>query len=219
MAVKKLRFFAGPNGSGKTTLIKQIRKQFNIGYYINADIIEAQLNSKKYIECTQYFPGTLGHADWLQYLKSTEGDNRMKALSWDGISLKEGIFVSRQPVNSYHAAVIAAFFREKLLLKEHTFSFETVMSHDSKVSFLKEAKKHGFKTYLYFICTQDPEINKQRIKNRVRTGGHDVLMQKIEHRYLRSLDLLYEAFSIADRAFILDNSEESRSVILEKKED
>ena len=55
-----------------------------------------------------------------------------------------------------------------------TFSFETVMSHHSKVSFLKEVKQAGFKTYLYFICTQDPEINQKRVLNRVSKGGHSV---------------------------------------------
>ena len=39
--------FAGPNGSGKSTLIKEISKEFNVGYFINADQIEAALNSKK----------------------------------------------------------------------------------------------------------------------------------------------------------------------------
>lgn len=93
------------------------------------------------------------------------------------------------------------------------------MSHSSKISFLREAKESGVKTYLYFICTQDPEINKQRVKNRVTEGGHDVLTQKIEDRYYKSLDLLYSAFSVVDRAFIIDNSADNRKVIIEKMED
>jgi predicted ABC-type ATPase len=43
MINKKLRMFAGPNGSGKSTLIEEIRKTFNIGFFINADKIEAYL--------------------------------------------------------------------------------------------------------------------------------------------------------------------------------
>jgi len=100
-----------------------------------------------------------------------------------------------------------------------TFSFETVMSHHSKVSFLKEVKQAGFKTYLYFICTQDPEINQKRVLNRVSKGGHSVDEGKIESRYYRSLDLLYEAFNTADRAFVIDSTNQKRNVVLEKKAD
>lgn len=46
----------------------------------------------------------------------------------------------------------------------------------------------GFKSYLYFICTKDLGINKQRVKNRISEGGHAVSDQKIEQRYYRSLE-------------------------------
>jgi len=100
-----------------------------------------------------------------------------------------------------------------------TFSFETVMSHESKVRFLEKAKAFGFTTYLYFICTHDPQINVQRVKNRVIEGGHDVMETKIVSRYFRSLDLLCEAFLVADRAFIIDSSNKMREVFMEKKQD
>jgi predicted ABC-type ATPase len=35
--------FADPSGSGKSTLIQEVKKSFHVGYFINADIIEAQL--------------------------------------------------------------------------------------------------------------------------------------------------------------------------------
>ena len=92
------------------------------------------------------------------------------------------------------------------------------MSHPSKVVFLQKAKEKGFKTYLYFICTQDPEINKLRVFNRVNKGGHDVDEEKIVNRYYRSLDLLFQAFDSADRGFIIDSTFQRKNIILEKKE-
>lgn len=82
------------------------------------------------------------------------------------------------------------------------------MSHESKVEILKKAHKSGYRTYLYFIATDDPQINISRVKNRVKLGGHPVPEEKIEARYHRSLDLLYEAIQWTSRAYVFDNSGE-----------
>ena len=75
---------------------------------------------------------------------------------------------------------------------------------------LKQAQAVGYRTYLYYIATEDPEINVNRVRNRVRLGGHPVPEDKIESRYHRSLDLLLEAIANADRAYIFDNSGENQ---------
>lgn len=80
------------------------------------------------------------------------------------------------------------------------------MSHISKVEFLQEAKRKGYRTYLYFVSTVDPMINIARVKYRVQTGGHGVPEQKIIERYQRSMDLLMQAVEAADRTYIFDNS-------------
>lgn len=72
------------------------------------------------------------------------------------VSIKDNVLYSKESVDSYLAALIAEFFRVQLLCTNASFSFETVMSHPSKIEFLKEAKHQKFKTYMYFICTQDP---------------------------------------------------------------
>lgn len=214
---KKLRMFAGPNGSGKSTLIEEISKTFNIGYFINADKIEAYLNSKKFFDCSEFLPNPVVQEEWKAFLSNYNDDERVVYRNFEGFEIKENFFTCNQAINSYHAAVVAEFFREILLLENQTFSFETVMSHESKVAFLKKAKQKGFTTYLYFICTSDPKINLQRVKNRVFEGGHDVREEKTISRYFRSLDLLSNAFLSVDRAFIIDSSNTSWDVVLEKR--
>ena len=71
---------------------------------------------------------------------------------------------------------------------------------------MKEAKKNGYKVYLYFVSTESPEINKLRVKSRRDQGGHDVPPDLIESRYYRSLDLLYEACQVAYQVYFFDNS-------------
>lgn len=210
--------FAGPNGSGKSTLIYEIGLQFKLGYLINADDIESDLNTKHYIDCSTLFPRSLYQIEWLNFLEERTGDPRFQSYNFQGIHIRNNYLISAQKINSYQAALIAEFFREKLCLENHTFSFETVMSHKSKLDFMRKAKDKGFKVYLYFICTQDPEINKQRVKNRMIKGGHNVPENKVEERYYRSLELLSDAFLMADRTFILDSSNKNRDVIIEKKD-
>lgn len=106
-----------------------------------------------------------------------------------------------------------------LVSQDISFSFETVMSHDAKISFLEFVKERGYTTYLYFIATESPDINIARVENRVAKGGHDVEVKKIKQRYYRSLDLLVNALKTADRAFLIDNSKKSNFVLLEKKYD
>ena len=97
-----------------------------------------------------------------------------------------------------------------MLQSESSFSFESVFSHVSKIRELEKAKQANFKIYLYFITTSDPLINLQRVKNRVKSGGHDVPDEKIYNRYSRTMSNLYAAFKLADRAYFFDNSKEKR---------
>ena len=108
--------------------------------------------------------------------------------------------------NSYLASIASALIRAQLITSKTDFTFETVMSSNDKIQVLKDSRNAGFKNYLYYIATDDPAINIQRVSNRVSTGGHAVPEEKIRQRYYRSLDLLLDAIKLADRAFIFDNS-------------
>ena len=87
-----------------------------------------------------------------------------------------------------------------------SFSFETVMSHPSKVELMARARELGYDITLFFVATSDPEINVQRVEGRVSTGGHDVPHDRIRARYSRSLQLLSHAALVARRTVVFDNS-------------
>lgn len=80
------------------------------------------------------------------------------------------------------------------------------MSHLGKVEFLQQAQQIGYRTYLYYVATDDPSINVSRVANRVAMNGHDVPSEKIIARYYKSLELLTEAIRHTNRAYIFDNS-------------
>jgi GcrA cell cycle regulator/Zeta toxin len=52
-----------------------------------------------------------------------------------------------------------------------SFSFETVMSHPSKIDILKRAKDNDFFVQLFFIGIDDPGTNVDRVQQRVAIGG------------------------------------------------
>ncbi len=125
------------------------------------------------------------------------------------------LYYQGKDLNSYIAADIAAFIRQQLLDQGISFSFETVFSHPSKIALIERAKKLGYRVYLYFVATEDPDININRVYNRVILKGHEVSPQKIKDRYYRSLDLLLDAVKLSNRAYLFDNSGKYYELIAE----
>lgn len=120
--------------------------------------------------------------------------------------------IAKELGGDYDAAVreaqrIAESRRSELLNSGISHSFESVMSHPSKIDYLVTAKAKGFDVLLLFVGINDPLVNVQRVANRVAKGGHDVPAEKIVERYRRTMDMLYQATITADRALIFDNTD------------
>lgn len=213
MDIPRVRMFAGPNGSGKSTLNTILNKNL-LGIYINADEIEKEIKKFDLLDLNYYQISTsteeilsffTNHA--LIQKANLEDEANLLRVTKNKISFHDML------VNSYFASVCADFIRHKLLELKVSFTFETVMSSEDKVLFLEKAKNIGYRTYLYFVTTQDPTINVSRVKNRVKLGGHDVPEEKIISRYYRSMKLLSKAIKYTDRAYIFDNSNHEKSWI------
>ncbi len=105
-------------------------------------------------------------------------------------------------------------WREQLLAERKDFIFETVLSSDEKVNFLKRAKEAGYFIRMFFICTGSPTINAARIANRVMEGGHDVPIQKIISRYQKAIINAIKVMGFADRVYVYDNSIDNQNAKL-----
>ena len=204
--VPRLRMFAGPNGSGKSTIKDMLPPEW-LGIYINADDIEKSIRTSGYLNLSD-FQVAANPSEFQAFLAAS------------ALLTKAGLLVQAQrltlvenrvqfgdvEVNSYFASVLADFVRHKLLADKASFTFETVMSSPDKIEFLHKAQQAGYRTYLYFVATEDADINVARVQARVQMGGHPVAEDKIRERYVRSLQLLPDAVAYADRAYIFDNS-------------
>lgn len=99
--------------------------------------------------------------------------------------------------------------REDCLQKKQSLIFETVLSADDKIDFIKRAKEAGFFIRLFFVSTEHPSINASRIAHRVMKGGHDVPISKIISRYYKSIVNCMKASKYADRTYVYDNTKEN----------
>jgi predicted ABC-type ATPase len=220
-AAARMRMFAGPNGSGKTTVQREVAGQFGAGFLgvvINPDDLEASVRQRGQLDLTPF-----GIQAEDEEVRSAFTSSRF--LSEQGLAdAAAGIHSDGRVIdfaglamNSYYASVLADFLRRKLLQGSVSFTFETVMSERGKVDLLAEARGVGFRTYLYYVATEDPEINIARVALRVAQGGHDVPKDKIIGRYHRSLALLGEAVRRTDRAYFFDTSEAKALFVAESE--
>ena len=85
--------------------------------------------------------------------------------------------------NSPQAVLQAAQYceeqREACLKNGRSLIFETVLSSEGKVDFIRRAHEAGYFIRLFFVSTSHPTINALRIAQRVMEGGHDVPIPKI----------------------------------------
>jgi predicted ABC-type ATPase len=103
----------------------------------------------------------------------------------------------------------AAERRETCIKNRENLLFETVLSTEEKLEFIAKAKEAGYFVRLFFVGTDNPSINAQRIAKRVMEGGHDVPILKIMSRYVKSIANCACAASLVDRLYVYDNSVEN----------
>lgn len=96
--------------------------------------------------------------------------------------------------------------REQCLCEGRSLIFETVLSAEGKIDFIKRAKLAGYFIRIFFVATESPTKNAARIAKRVMEGGHDVPITKIISRYNKSISNCGIAAQLADRTYIYDNS-------------
>ena len=108
-------------------------------------------------------------------------------------------------VHAYDATKIAADTRAKLIELRRAFIAETVFSHPSKLELIDNAHAASYTVVLHVLLIPE-ELAVQRVKHRVKAGGHDVPENKIRQRYQRLWPLLVTAITRCDSATVFDNS-------------
>ena len=204
---KRFRMIAGPNGSGKSTLFRLLRRDYAVNFYamLNSDDIFAEV-----AKTGAYSPALPVDDESLRsFVAESEYSDTTKKFFLDGdIVVRDDTvhFTTPESINTYTVALLTNFLQREHIVTGKSFSQETVFSHPSKIEALKVAKESGYRTYLYFVANRDVTINIARIANRVRSGGHDVPVDKVEARAKRCFENVERALPYCSRAYFFDNS-------------
>ena len=94
-----------------------------------------------------------------------------------------------------------------LAQQRRTFAFETTLAAKHYARWIERLRNGGYAFQLMFLWLQSPELAVQRVRERVRAGGHHVPEQVIRRRYaagLRNFAKLYRP--LADTWAVYDNS-------------
>lgn len=96
------------------------------------------------------------------------------------------------------------------LAKERAdFAFETTLSGRTYLPFLRCLREDGYAVELYYFWLRSAELAVERVRARVRRGGHNIPEATIRQRYGRSVHNFWDDYRHqVDSWFVYDNSED-----------
>lgn len=115
----------------------------------------------------------------------------------DQIDLAEANRLAVERIEAWLYASVAA---------HQTVGVETVLSTPKYRRLVETAKANGFSVRMLFVHLDDPDLNVERVKVRVATGGHAVPEDKIRARWSRSFENFAWFLREADTVDVFNNS-------------
>jgi len=87
------------------------------------------------------------------------------------------------------------------------FAFETTLSTRSYVNTVKKAQEKGYLVTVLYFWLNSPELAVERVRIRVKEGGHNIPEKTIRRRYDLGISNMFNLYiPIADYWMFIDNS-------------
>ncbi|WP_343576578.1 zeta toxin family protein [Mycobacterium sp.] len=86
------------------------------------------------------------------------------------------------------------------------FTFETTLGGNTMPALLAEAAARGIEIRLFFVGLESPEAHIERVRQRVRGGGHNIPEAAIRRRYRHSRINLINLLPVLTELRMYDNS-------------
>ena len=87
------------------------------------------------------------------------------------------------------------------------FAFETTLSTRSYVNTVKKAQEKGYLVTVLYFWLNSPELAVERVRIRVKEGGHNIPKKTIRRRYDLGISNMFNLYiPIADYWMFIDNS-------------
>jgi len=110
------------------------------------------------------------------------------------------------------------FFRQlNLSLNENkSFIVETTLSGKYLIKVIEKAKVNKFSIVLIYLFLENDSEHILRVKNRVLNGGHNVPVEDIKRRYIRSRELFMNLYkNIVDKWILFFNGDDNYILVCE----
>ncbi|MCF7817847.1 MAG: zeta toxin family protein [Kiritimatiellales bacterium] len=116
----------------------------------------------------------------------------------------------------------------KILLREiqanvakgEDFAFETTLSGRTYARLLKELHAKGWKIVMFYLWIPSAEFSRQRVKQRVADGGHDIPDDVIARRYCRTVSNFLNVFApLCDEILCYDSSNPKPILTFERRKE
>lgn len=153
------------------------------------------------------FAGVNGAGKSTLYNSHLEDEGIKNSVRINTDEIVRGIGDWRSSVDQIRAAKIAIQRRNECFKEGKSLNEETTLTGKTILKMIDKAKILGYKIYLYYVGVKNPEIAKERVKNRVRKGGHNIPDEVIEKRYYESLENLEKIILKCDFISLYDNTE------------
>ena len=112
------------------------------------------------------------------------------------------------------AAKIAINLRNNCFQCGKSFNEETTLTGKTILKNIDKAKEQGYELQLFYVGLNSSDIAKERVKNRVEKGGHNIENDVIEKKYYESLKNLKKIISKFDKVYLYDNSIKYKNIFL-----
>jgi predicted ABC-type ATPase len=86
------------------------------------------------------------------------------------------------------------------------FTFETTLGGNTMPGLLAEAAKRGIEVHVFYVGLGSADAHIERVRQRVRAGGHDIPEADIRRRYRHSLINLVKLLPVLTELRVYDNS-------------
>ncbi|MCQ2186087.1 MAG: zeta toxin family protein [Bacteroidales bacterium] len=94
-----------------------------------------------------------------------------------------------------------------LMARNQTFSIETTLATRALVKIVQRAQARGYEVTILYFWLSSPQKAIERVRSRVRAGGHDIPEEVIKRRYYMGLDYLFNYYiPVCDHWILADNS-------------
>lgn len=102
----------------------------------------------------------------------------------------------------------------QVIEERKNFAFETNFSTDMAINLTNKFRENGFSTNLVYIGIDSLEMSKQRVTDRVLTGGHNVEDAIIDFNFNEGKKRVGENLSLFDNILFINNKELGKNEVI-----